>query len=130
MPSTMWNSVMNYVWRHRQPTRVNATFMVNCTAARLQNFEQSQLFRCRELEGHSGYINAVEFSEDGTLLISGGADKSIRLWSVNQSLTRGISSIMETKHQSPVTSLAFSPDNKRIFSGGNDSKIFIHDART
>ena len=73
----------------------------------------------------------MDFSFDGTLLISGGADKTIRVWSLNQGRNGGWSStVMATRHERTVSRLAFSPDKTRIFSGGCDGKIFIHSACT
>ena len=46
----------------------------NCFAARRQQVEASQLFQSRDLAGHS--ICAMEFSDDGTWLISGGYDRT------------------------------------------------------
>ena len=40
-----------------------------------------------------------------------------------------VSTVMETKDDY-VNCLAFSPDNHRIFNGGDYMKILIHDAQT
>lgn len=104
-------------------------FADNCLAANLKKIEASPLFRCQKLLGHTKFIETVEFSEDGTLLISGGQDEIVRLWSLNGE-GGGKSIEMETKQEGYVLSLAFSSDNNRIFSGGRFSKVFVHDTQT
>ena len=78
--------------------------------------------------GNDYRISTVEFSDDGALLASGGSDNIVRLWPISQNPVASIQ--METRHSSLVYSLAFAPDNRRLFSGGLDGKIFIHDAQT
>ena len=111
---------------HRRPI----TFTGNCASAHHQQIESSQLFRYQELSGHTASIFSMEFSDDGTLLISGGGDQTVRLWSIDQDLVEWNSTAMETKHDNSVVCLAFSPDNQRIFSGGMDKGVLIHDTRS
>ena len=108
-----------------------SSFASNCSAKFKQ---QSQLIQRRDCVGHTDGIVTMEFSGDGRFLVSGGADKSVRLWSLSQGTEGGDSSIkghqMKTKHDNFVLCLAISSDNSRIFSGGRDSKVLIHDAKT
>ena len=108
-----------------------SSFSSNCSA---ESKQQSQLFQSRDLPGHTEYIYTMEFSDDGKFLVSGGRDKSVRLWSLSQGAEGGDSPIkghqMRTKHDDIVCCLAISHDTSRIFSGGYDSKVLIHDAKT
>ena len=88
---------------------------------------------CRDLIGHTNSITAMEFSSDGSLIVSGGNDKTVRLWNLSSTDEETqITAVhqMKTNHESIVSCLAISPDSSRIFSGGIDSKVLIHDART
>ena len=37
-----------------------------------------------ELEGHMGPVNSVVFSQDGSRVVSGSDDKTVRIWNVSQ----------------------------------------------
>ena len=103
----------------------------NCLSARHGPSTQAAtpLFHCRELGGHTGHVNTIEFSDDEALLISGGADKSVRLRSFStEDRERVTCAEMETKHQNSVLCLALSDNH--IFSGGSDNTLFIHDSHT
>ena len=106
------------------------SFGINCLSACRQKIESSELFRYQGLTGHTRSIYSMEFSEDGTLLVSGGVDKTVRLWSLNQYRNEWNSAEIETKHKGSVYCLAISPDNQRIFSGGSDKKVLIHDTNS
>ena len=113
--------------------RIVSLYRENCFAATRQH--QSRFFKCHDLIGDT-LIFAMKFSTDGSYIVSGGGDKTVRLWSlcdVDNEETQGTTSVhqMKAKHKSGVCCVAISPDNSRIFSSGDfDSKLFVHDART
>ena len=80
------------------------------------------------LTEQAGWVNAVAFSPDGTILVSGsgGGDNTIRLWDAKTG--RHIRSI--TEHGDTVTSVAFSPDSQTLASGSWDRTIRLWDPRT
>jgi hypothetical protein len=55
----------------------------------------------RELKGHDGQINSLEFSPDGNTLFSAGLDKKVRVWDLNGAGDKPI----ELTHPSDVWSL-------------------------
>ena len=74
-----------------------------------------------DLEGHTGYINAVTVSPDGSLCASGGKDGTARLWE----LTEG-KNLYSLEAGSIINCLCFSP-NRYWLCAGTDNGIKIWD---
>jgi WD40 repeat protein len=64
----------------------------------------------------------VAFSPDGKRIVSGSADKTLRLWDAETG--KAISKPLKG-HTGEVISVAFSPDGKRIVSGSTDRTLRI-----
>ena len=64
-------------------------------------------------------INALAFSPDGKILLSGSDDFQLRLWNVE------INTLLVTlkAHTSPINSVTFSPNGKYILSGASEGII-------
>lgn len=93
---------------------------------------------CRDLINHGSIIRALEFSDDGSLLVSGGAGDLVHLWNVDQILNNRSgksipSAVLKVTSEfigSPPFSMAISPDNNRIVVAGSYPYIFSYDAHT
>jgi WD40 repeat protein len=79
------------------------------------------------LRGHSGPVRALAVSPDGALLASGGADWTVRLWSVEGRPARVLRG-----HRGEVAHLVFSPDGRTLASQteGGDDRILLWDVST
>lgn len=105
----------------------------------------------RDLLGHFGCVNAVEFGpEGGDLLASGGDDHRVLVWSVGRAVLDrypeeedggkeeekkkrarpAAYAVMEGRHNSNIFCLDFDPHRGRVFSGGNDEQVLAHDLAT
>ncbi|KPI92221.1 DDB1- and CUL4-associated factor 5 [Papilio xuthus] len=82
----------------------------------------------RDLVCHFGCVNAIEFSSNGELLVSGGDDRRVMLWQFGQAiLDHGKPEAMKAVHQSNIFCLGITSDNQKIYSGGNDDIVIVHD---
>jgi len=80
----------------------------------------------RKFKGHTGWVNSVCFSPDGRYILSGSADRIIRLWD-----TPTGRKIHKFKgHKYSVNSVCFSPDGRYILSGSTDGTIRLWKATT
>ena len=81
------------------------------------------------LTGHSGSVLSVAFSKDGTRLVSGSSDGTVKIWSAGSAGTFECESTL-SGHDGWVLSVCFSPDGKQIASGSKDNTMRIWDAAT
>ncbi len=75
----------------------------------------------RVLSGHSAPVQAVTYSRDGKLLISGGRDNAVKIWD----LKNGKSIKTFRGHDSAVRSVDISPDGRQVISGAKDERIIL-----
>ncbi|MFG0334982.1 MAG: protein kinase, partial [Maioricimonas sp. JB049] len=75
----------------------------------------------RELSGHTGAVQAVRFSRDGALLVSGSRDNSVKVWDVES----GTALKTFRGHYSGVSDVAFDPGGRRVVSAGRDHQTIV-----
>ncbi len=66
---------------------------------------------------------AVDYSRDGRLIASGGADGTVRLWDAST----GELLAARPAHDGGVVTVAFNPDGTRLASGGEDGVVRLWD---
>lgn len=78
------------------------------------------------LPGHTDNVISLAFSLDGTLLVSGSRDNTVKLWDTQ---TGGVvKTFHDTDHR--VCSVSISPDVLTIASGTHNNAICLWDVRT
>ncbi|CCA76919.1 related to WD40-repeat protein (notchless protein) [Serendipita indica DSM 11827] len=90
-----------------------------------QGFEERYPQLPRTLRGHEWWIYAVQFSPDGSKIVSCSGDNTIRLWDAESGQALGEPL---RGHTSEVFCVNFSPDGHRIVSGSMDKMIRLWEA--
>ena len=78
------------------------------------------------LSGHTGEVNCLTFSSDGTSLVSGSNDKTVKLWD----LQTGGAVKTFSGHWFKIYSVSISADFTKIASGSFDDTIHLWDIQT
>lgn len=75
-------------------------------------------------EGHKSWISAIDFHPAGSHLVTGGGDKSIKVWDfINSSIAHTFMDV----HTGPVWKLKFHDTGDFILSGSGDGSIKLFD---
>jgi len=71
--------------------------------------------------GHTADVNAVAYSPDGTAVVSGSSDSTVRVWDP----VTGACLLTLREHEGPVYAVALSPDGTLVASGGADGTVVL-----
>lgn len=75
----------------------------------------------RSWQAHAGGADALAFSSDGALLVSGGRDSCLRIWEA--ATGRELAAL--TEHRRPVLALDMHPAGGLLASGGGDNRVLL-----
>ena len=76
---------------------------------------------------HKGQISCAAWSPDGKLLVTGGYDRSLKVW---DAATGKMLIEWKDVHKGHLRSVAFSPDGKRLVTTANDNRVTVWDFET
>ena len=83
------------------------------------------LTEVHQLTGHEQAVTSLATFADGSKLVSGSADGSVRIWNVADGQQTG-----RLDHGGPVAAVAVRPDGLRIASGGQDNMVSLWDVES
>uniref|UniRef100_A0A8D0L1Y8 DDB1- and CUL4-associated factor 5 n=1 Tax=Sphenodon punctatus TaxID=8508 RepID=A0A8D0L1Y8_SPHPU len=96
-----------------------------------RDFQRRHLQGCRnlykkDLLGHFGCVSAIEWRP-----VAGGDDRRVLLWHMEQAIHSRVKPVqLKGEHHSNIFCLAFNSGNTRVFSGGNDEQVLLHDVES
>ena len=102
----------------------NKTAQYTFTLQEKPKFTEYKLLKT--LIGHSSFVYSVSYSPDGTKIVSGSLDNTVKIWDAN---TGQCLKTLEG-HSETVNSVAYSTDGTKIISGSGDETVKIWDANT
>ncbi|XP_022905500.1 WD and tetratricopeptide repeats protein 1 [Onthophagus taurus] len=76
----------------------------------------------KELEGHQGCVNCLEWSSDGRVLASGSDDTHVHLW---DPFLHKCLNIVKTSHIGNIFSVKFLGDGSLIATGAGDCRVIV-----
>ncbi|CAE7208552.1 unnamed protein product [Rhizoctonia solani] len=73
-------------------------------------------------QGHNGTVSSLAFTPDGSRLVSGSDDCTVRVWNVSDG---SLATDPFEGHTGTVNSVAVSPDGMRVASGSSDHTVRV-----
>jgi WD40 repeat protein len=100
------------------------TYIATGTGSTIALWNAATGSKLYEFFENTGIVHALAFSDDGKMLVSGGADRIVRTWNCQT----GEFMRQYDGHTGAIYALAFSPDGSTIASSGWDNDIRLWDA--
>ena len=78
------------------------------------------------LKGHRGRVTSVSFNKDGTRIVSGSVDETVRVWEWDVAKKKyNLIHTLPLPNYHRVNSVSFSPDGKKIVSGSDYNEVRV-----
>lgn len=132
-----------YFWNMESRRQIGTALLCNCNSietiavspdnstifaagydGKIRLFDVKNRTLIGQTEAHGDWINGIEISNDGKLVVSAGGDQSVRLWESNTLMPLGEPFIGTN---SWINSVKVTSDSQQIISAGDDAAIRVWD---
>lgn len=107
--------------RIEDPTFVNLPAVLSTISVE----NAGQLGLARSLRGHGNLVNSVTITRDGSTVVSGSEDHTVRVWDIQSGQAR-----LTMRHESPVNTIALSPDGRLVAAGDDNGGVRLWEMAT
>jgi len=116
-------------WLHTRQTKGSDVSEQFASCCSMSTDLVRRLGLVKELEGHSGCVNCIQWNSTGRLLASGSDDKSIIVWDglVGKKIVK-----VETPHEGNIFSVVWLPggEDQMVGTGAGDCKVCVLNVET
>jgi WD40 repeat protein len=109
---------------HIAVNRENSIALIACNRGTLTVFDPQALKLIRRFKGRARHIGGMAMCPDGRFAITGGYDKSVRLWDVESG---DLEETLDPLHEGFVYSIAIAEDGSIALSASGDRSIRVWD---
>jgi len=113
-------------WVHSVRFNHDGTRIASCSESSGWVWAATDGRQLLELKGHSDEVTCIDFSPDGSRIMTGSGDNTARLWAA----TGSGDTLKTLQHDASVNCIRFSPDGSRVVTGGIDKIGRVWDLET
>lgn len=104
----------------------DGNYIAEAVGSQISIWDFSTREKVRDLRGHGDFIFEIDWSPDGSMLASAGADQQVIVWNPDNP-----NPVLKLDgHEDQVYTVVFSADSKELATGGRDRTFILWDIET